>query len=115
LLVLACFALGVIAFAYVGAVIGFEVGAAFAGGLDRVSASPPGAGSYLDPIVKVVKFFAGFWLGILSGTFIGVVAMRAACRHLIIPRLRAVRWLSRDATARRWRIGPMTKGGGSRA
>ena len=99
LLVLACFTLGVIAFAYLGAVVGFEVGRAFAGGLDQVSASPPGTGTFLDPIAMAAKFFAGFWLGILSGTSIGALAMRAACCHLIIPRLRAVRGLRRDATA----------------
>jgi hypothetical protein len=101
LLALACFALGVIAFAYVGAVIGFQVGIAFAGVSDQVSATPPVTGSFLDPIVMVAKFFAGFWLGILSDTVIGFVAMRAACRHLIIPRLRSVRCLTRRREGKR--------------
>jgi hypothetical protein len=94
LVVVVCFAVGVATFAYAGAVIGFEAGVALAGGMDHVSASPPGTGSFFDPIIAVARFAAGYGIGVLAGTLIGVGVMSAVCRYLLIPQLRSARSFS---------------------
>jgi hypothetical protein len=100
LLLIVCFAAGVVAFAYLGLVVGFEVGAAWA---QMVPPAPPTRGIGLAPdlsgllqlIKQGVRAGVAVLLGIASGTGLGCVVMWVTCRHLIAPRMRAVRCLTR--------------------
>jgi hypothetical protein len=100
LLLLVCFASGVVAFAAVGFVVGSKVGAAWA---QKVPLAPPTRGLGFAPDLRgiiqlaeqVVRSGVSVLLGIASGTGAGCVVMWVACRQLIAPRLRAVRCLTR--------------------
>jgi hypothetical protein len=100
LLLIVCFAFGVVTFAYVGLVVGFEVAAAQA---QKVPPAPPTRGIGLAPdlsgllqLAEQGVILGGVVLfGIASGTVAGCVVMWILCRHVIARQLRAYRCLAR--------------------